>query len=159
MSTWIEPREWYAQLPSFYATTAALITEAGTGRVLLVKPSYRDHWAFPGGYLEADEYPEDGCARELHEELGLDLKVGALLVVDWAPPADPRPRALISVTFDVGELPASTSLRLPADELSAYAFLEPLEAAAHLPKAVAPRIAAALEARRTGRTAYLGLPR
>jgi 8-oxo-dGTP diphosphatase len=47
----------YEQLPSFYAATAALITETGTDRVLLVKPTYRGHWAFPGGYLEADEYP------------------------------------------------------------------------------------------------------
>ncbi|MBO3742702.1 NUDIX domain-containing protein [Actinoplanes flavus] len=155
MSTWIEPDQWYAQLPSFYATTAALITEAGTGRVLLVKPIYRDHWAFPGGYLESDEYPQDGCARELYEELGLHLKVGALLVVDWAPPAEPRPRALISMTFDAGEIPASTMLRLPADELSAYAFLEPAEAAARLPNTVASRVEAALAARRTGRAVYL----
>jgi 8-oxo-dGTP diphosphatase len=56
--------------PSFYATTAALITGIATGRVLLVKPTYRDHWALPGGYLEAGEYPQDGCARELHEGLG-----------------------------------------------------------------------------------------
>ncbi|MEU4622016.1 NUDIX hydrolase [Actinoplanes sp. NPDC023801] len=156
MSTWIEPDQWYAQLPSFYATTAALITEAATGRVLLVKPTYRDHWALPGGYLDAGEYPQDGCARELHEELGLHLDVGALLVVDWAPPAEPRPRALISMTFDAGTLSASTPLRLPADELSAYEFLDPGVAAARLPADVAPRIAAAIEARRTGRAAYLG---
>ncbi|MEV6304598.1 NUDIX hydrolase [Actinoplanes sp. NPDC051861] len=158
MSTWIEPDQWYAQLPSFYATTAALITETGTGRVLLVKPNYHDHWAFPGGYLEDNEYPQDGCARELHEELGLHLEVGPLLVLDWAPPAGPRPRALISMTFDAGEIPASTPLRLPADELSAYRFFDPRTAAEQLPAAVAPRISSALKARRTGQTAYIGTP-
>jgi 8-oxo-dGTP diphosphatase len=156
VSTWIEPDQWYAQLASFYATTAALITEAGTGRVLLVKPTYHDYWALPGGYLEAGEYPQDGCARELHEELGLHLAVGALLVLDWAPPSGPRPRALISMTFDAGELPVSTSIRLPAEELSTYAFLTPDTAADRLPPAVAPRITAAIEARRTGRCSYLG---
>ncbi|WP_239138260.1 NUDIX domain-containing protein [Actinoplanes regularis] len=155
MSTWIEPDQWYAQLPSFYATTAALITEAVTGRVLLVKPTYRDHWALPGGYLEAGEYPQDGCARELYEELGLHFDVGALLVLDWAPPIGPRPRALISMTFDAGTLPTPAPLRLPADELSAYDFLDPDVAAARLPADVAPRIAAAIEARRTGRAVYL----
>ncbi|WP_328474995.1 NUDIX hydrolase [Actinoplanes sp. NBC_00393] len=159
VSTWIEPDQWYAQLPSLYATTAALITEAVTGRVLLVKPTYRDHWALPGGYLEAGEYPQDGCARELHEELGLRIDVGALLVLDWAPPTGPRPRALISMTFDAGILPAYAPVRLPADELAAYDFLEPDVAAARLPAEVAPRIAAALEARRTGRAAYLGGPK
>lgn len=123
---------------------------------LLVKPTYRDHWALPGGYLEAGEVPQDTYARELHEELGLRLDVGALLVLDWAPPAGPRPRALISMTFDAGTLPASTRLRLPADELAAYDFLDPEVAAARVPADVAPRIAAALEARRTGKAAYLG---
>jgi ADP-ribose pyrophosphatase YjhB (NUDIX family) len=159
VSTWIEPDVWYAQLPSFYATTAALITEQGTGRILLVKPSYRDHWTFPGGYLEAGEYPQDGCARELREELGLDLQPGALLVLDWAPPAGPRPRALISMTFDAGQLPADTPFRLPPDELTSYAFLDPHEAAARLPANVAPRVNAAIEARLTGKTVYLASQR
>jgi 8-oxo-dGTP diphosphatase len=156
VSTWIEPDQWYAQLPSFYATTAALITEASTGQVLLVKPTYRDHWALPGGYLEAGESPQEGCARELHEELGLHLDVGALLVLDWAPPAGSRPRALFSMTFDAGTIHASAPLRLPAEELSAYEFLDPDATVARLPAEVAPRIAAAIEARRTGKAAYLG---
>jgi 8-oxo-dGTP diphosphatase len=155
MSAWIEPDLWYAQLPSFYATTAALITEAGTDRVLLVKPTYRDHWAFPGGYVEADEYPQDGCARELREELGLVLRPGALLVLDWALPAGPRPRAIISMTFDAGQLPTGTQLRLPPDELAAHAFLDLHDAVTRLPANVAPRVAAAFEARRTGKTVYL----
>jgi ADP-ribose pyrophosphatase YjhB (NUDIX family) len=154
--TRIDPKTWYAQLPSFYATTAALITEAGTGRVLLVKPTYRDHWTFPGGYLEADEYPHDGCAREIREELGLHLQPGPLLLVDWAPAAEPRPRPLISLTFDCGELAPDIPIRLDDDELSAWAFLNEHEAAARLPGNVAPRVAAALYARRDRTTVYLG---
>jgi 8-oxo-dGTP diphosphatase len=153
--TWIEPEAWYAQLPSFYAVTGALITEAGTGRVLLVKPHYNDRWAFPGGYVEADEYPHDGCAREVREELGLDLRPGALLVVDWAPPAGRRPRPLFSLTFDCGELLPDVPIRLAVDELSEWAFLDEHEATARLPHNVAPRVMAALQARRDRTTAYL----
>jgi 8-oxo-dGTP diphosphatase len=156
VSAWIEPERWYEQLPSFYAATAALITETGTGRVLLVKPTYRDHWAFPGGYLEADEYPQDGCAREIQEELGLKLTPGELRVVDWAPPAGPRPRAITSFTFDCGELPADVEILLPPDELSDWAFLDPADAVARLPVEVAPRVHAALDARHQRTTAYLG---
>src|SRR4051794_15513998 len=57
MSTWAEPEVWYAQLPSFHAAAAGLITATGTDHVLLVKPSYRDGWSLPGGYVEAAEFP------------------------------------------------------------------------------------------------------
>lgn len=52
--TWVEPDTWYAQLAAFHAAAALFVTD-DTGRVLLVKPSYRDHWAFPGGYVDQDE--------------------------------------------------------------------------------------------------------
>jgi 8-oxo-dGTP pyrophosphatase MutT (NUDIX family) len=155
MSTWVEPEVWYAQLPSFHAAAAALITATGTDDVLLVKPSYRDGWSLPGGYVEAAEFPHDACARELHEELGLTVKPGALLVVDWAPPEGKRPRAIISLTFDCGDLPADATITLAEGELDAWAFLPSAEAAARLPANVAPRISAALRARAGGETAYL----
>ncbi len=159
MSTWTEPDVFYAQLAAFHATTAALITEAGTGRILLVKPVYKDAWAWPGGYLDAGEYPHDGCTREVAEELGLKISPGQLLLVDFALPAGKRQRALINMLFDCGELPADTPIRLREDELSTWAFLTEDEAAERLPAAERHRVAAAVRARRTGLTTYLpGLP-
>lgn len=93
MSTWTEPDVFYAQLAAFHATTAALITGPGTGKILFVKPVYKNAWAWPGGYLDAGEYPHDGCARELAEEIGLTITPGRLLLVDFAPPAGKRQRA------------------------------------------------------------------
>ena len=145
----------FFELPSFHAAAAGLITASGTDRVLLVKPIYRDDWSLPGGYVEATEYPHDACARELHEELGLAVKPGALLVVDWAPPEGKRPRAMVSMTFDCGDLPADAEITLAAGELDGWAFLPPDDAAARLPANVAPRIFAALRARAGGETVYL----
>jgi 8-oxo-dGTP diphosphatase len=155
VNTWIEPQAWYANLPSFYAAVAALITDEN-GDVLLVKPTYRDHWSFPGGYLDAEELPHEGCARELKEELDIDIPLGRLLVVGWAPPAGPRPRAIVSLTFDGGTVPSSHEFRLARDELDSCAFILPAEAVTRLPANVAPRVGAAITARRNGTTAYLG---
>ncbi|QOC91072.1 NUDIX domain-containing protein [Micromonospora craniellae] len=152
--TWTEPAIWYAELPAFHAAAAAYITDP-VGDVLLVKPTYRDHWAFPGGYVEAEEYPHQACARELHEELGIPITPGNLLVVDWSPPTGPRPRALVHFTFDGGILAGLGEIRLSAQELDDAAFVPPERAARLLPANVAPRVPAAARARTAHAPAYL----
>ncbi|MFG1804133.1 NUDIX domain-containing protein [Micromonospora carbonacea] len=152
--TWTEPATWYANLPAFYAATAAFITNSA-GHILLVKPTYRDHWAFPGGYLEDGEFPHVGCAREVREELGLAVMVGDLLVVDWASPAGERPRPLIHFTFDCGNLSDRNDFDLPGQELEDVAFFPPSDAKRHLPDSVSPRIDAAVGARSRLTPVYL----
>ena len=44
------------------------------GRILLIKRKnepFRDHWALPGGYMDADETARAAAHRELEEETGL----------------------------------------------------------------------------------------
>lgn len=43
------------------------------GRVLLVDPPYVEGWSLPGGHLAGGETVAEGLAREVREELGLDL--------------------------------------------------------------------------------------
>ncbi|MDG4839004.1 NUDIX hydrolase [Micromonospora sp. WMMD967] len=144
--TWTEPATWYANLASFYAAAAAFITDPADN-VLLVKPTYRDHWVFPGGYVDEGEYPHEACAREIREELGIALPVGDLLVVDWAPPAGQRPRAIVSFTFDCGSVTSLDGFNLPGQELEDIAFFPCSEAERLLPDNVDTRVSAAMRAR------------
>ncbi|MFI6586859.1 NUDIX domain-containing protein [Embleya sp. NPDC050493] len=155
----LPPEQWYAQLPTLYAAASALITDA-EDRVLLVKPNYRDYWNLPGGFVDRNEPPHVACAREIREELGLDLHVGELLVIDWVPELDPRPRPLTGWMFDGGTLTPEqiAAIRIQEDELDEYAFVTLDRAAELLPSTVAPRVPAAVRARALGRAVYLPRP-
>lgn len=64
---------------------AAAVIVRPDGRVLLAqrppgKP-YEGYWEFPGGKLEAGETPAHALARELHEELGLEILRSAPWIV------------------------------------------------------------------------------
>ena len=54
-----------------------------SGRILLVKPTYKPGWEIPGGMVEANESPVQACLREAREELGLEVRLGRLLCVDY----------------------------------------------------------------------------
>ena len=155
MSEWEPPEVWFAKLAAFHAVVSVLITNSA-GRVLLVEPNYHDGWTLPGGYVDEGEAPHEAAAREIREELGLDLQVGALLAVDWAPPAGARTRALMSFTFDGGTLDDPGRIRLRTEELDGFAFCTAAEVAERLPVAVSPRVASSRIARASGNTVYLG---
>lgn len=150
----LEPAQWYASLPSFLASATALITNpAGTG-VLAVKPNYRPHWNLPGGIMEAGEPPHVCCAREVAEELGVDLGLGRLLVLDWVEPTLVR-KAWFGYVFDGGVLDDPVQLTLQNDELEEVGFIDAAQVREMFTANTADRVEAALTARANGGVAYL----
>ena len=145
---------WYAGLPTMFGSAAALITDP-EGRVLLVKPNYREHWTLPGGILEDGEPPHVGCGREVAEELGLDVTPGPLLTIGWTAPAGPRPRPIVHFVFDGGVLDGHAPIRVQEDELDGYRFVEPGDLAGYLPAFLVARVGAALQGRASGAAVYL----
>lgn len=67
--------------PQSVKVTAGILQRSG--RVLIAQRSADDpqplKWEFPGGKIEVGETPEDCLKRELFEELGIRVCVGALL--------------------------------------------------------------------------------
>jgi 8-oxo-dGTP diphosphatase len=57
------------------------------GRVLVTQRKAGGHlagmWEFPGGKIEEGEDPRVGLARELREELGIDVEVGEIVDVTF----------------------------------------------------------------------------
>ncbi|MFC4533939.1 NUDIX domain-containing protein [Sphaerisporangium dianthi] len=150
----LPPDEFYAGLNKTLSGAGALITDPG-GRVLLVKPNYRDHWLWPGGHVDEDETPDQACARELTEELGLTVPVGRLLGVHWVPPFGDRPLPLVHFLFDCGELQGADGLVLQEEELDACGFFDEDEARALMPSYLVRRLRAALSAKSDGTSFYL----
>jgi 8-oxo-dGTP diphosphatase len=153
---YLEPAAWFAQLPTVYLAAAALITNP-QGQVLLVKPNYRDYWNLPGGIVEDAEDPYDGCAREVREEIGLAVAIGALLVADWVPPRGERPRPILCMVFDGGILASDEGIVIQREELDGYMFTDAADVGSYLPPHIAARVPAAMSARRTGGASYLPL--
>jgi 8-oxo-dGTP pyrophosphatase MutT (NUDIX family) len=122
------------------------------GRVLLVDPTYKPGWEFPGGVVERGEAPARAGLREVAEEIGIELDhVPRLLVVDWEPPNPPGYGGL-RLLFDGGLLPESAAERvlLPGPELRGWRFVDEDEAARLLPPVRYERLRWALRARERG---------
>ena len=149
-----EAQTWFASLPGVVIAAGGLITDPA-GRVLLVKPNYRDHWTVPGGICEHGEPPQEGAARELAEELGMTIPVGRLLATDWSQPYGADARPIMHFLFDAGELTDGRDIVVQESELDGYDFVAPPDLAAHLPPYGLARVTGALKARAAGRTLFL----
>jgi 8-oxo-dGTP pyrophosphatase MutT (NUDIX family) len=66
---------WWASRPRRRGVAVAVWWQ---GRLLVVRSSYRADFDLPGGGLAAGEEPRQGAARELAEELALEIRPAAL---------------------------------------------------------------------------------
>ena len=72
---------------------AVLVTREAVPRVLLIrrkKDPFAGSWAFPGGFVDANERLADALRRELREETGLEVEDIEQLYAAGDPGRDPR---------------------------------------------------------------------
>ena len=115
---------------------AAIIVERG--RVLLTQRKRGSHlegmWEFPGGKVEEGEDPKDALARELREEIGVDVDVGDIVEVTFyryetqsvlllfyraaRRAGSPEPRALDVAAFDWADQTALDPAKFPPADVA-----------------------------------------
>lgn len=149
---------------------AGVLLHSADGRAALVEPTYKPDWDIPGGVVEIDEAPWFAAAREIHEELGLDVAVGRPLVIDHLnaqATADSMAAAMRAEAtkasavltgglywiFDGGQVTDDDVDRFAVDgtEVRSVRLCRPDEVRRRVRPSLARRVLAALDAVRTGR--------
>ncbi|QUQ64889.1 NUDIX domain-containing protein [Kutzneria sp. CA-103260] len=145
------PFDEYAAQLNRKRTAAGVLFRDPNSRVLLVETSYKPNWEIPGGSVEAHEAPWTTAVREVREELGIDVVLGRLLVIDHIPEAAPMPEGLAFI-FDGGIITdtAVSALRFHDPEIVSASLFTLDEAMSLVNPGLASRISVALEARATG---------
>ena len=146
-------------IPAIPASAGAMIFDR-SGRLLILKPTYKSGWTIPGGVMEADgETPWQACRREVREECGLDVRTGRLACIDFRRPRPARPGRPgnpggIRFLFDCGKLGDASlaAVVLQAEEISEHRLVRLPAALKLLRKPIRRRVAAA---HRSGTLRYL----
>lgn len=134
-------------------SAGALFTD-DEGRVLLVRPTYKDYWDIPGGYVEPGESPYAACIREVNEELSIAPPIAPQpLVIDWAPAEGEGDKILFVFSGSVDDL-SIERITFADGELTDSRFVDPAEFDQYTIPRLARRLRTALEAHRDGRTVY-----
>jgi len=135
-------------VPQLPASAGALIFDR-SGRLLIVKTTYKKGWSVPGGQIEPGESPWDACRRETLEECGLRVDRARLVCVDFLRPRQGRLGGL-RLLFDCGKFRDDQLgvIRLQADEIEQFRLVPSREAVELLTGPVGRRVAASIGAER-----------
>src|SRR6202046_5639198 len=90
-------------VPRIPVSAGAMVFDR-SGRLLILKPTYKSGWTIPGGVMEADgETPWDACRREVRAACAIDVHQGRRACVDSRDPRLDRPGG-IRFLFDCGQV-------------------------------------------------------
>lgn len=126
--------------------------------ILLVKPAYKEGWEIPGGVVEDNESPKSCCEREVLEELGLEISVERLLIVDYnSYPQEPHKTESLMFIFDGGVLSANklATINLSEDEISGWEFFSIDNFPQEMNPSLRNRIIQAMEQKKNHNIGYL----
>jgi 8-oxo-dGTP diphosphatase len=130
-------------LPRVPVSAGALVFDQ-SGRLLILRPTYKSGWTIPGGVMAADgETPWEACRREVREECGLEVASGRLACMDFRRVKEGNPGG-IRFLFDCGPLPESalSGIVLQPEEISEHRLVAVAEALSLLRPPIRRRVMA-----------------
>jgi len=123
--------------------TAALVTDPA-GHLLLVRRAVdpgKGFWCLPGGFIEADETPEESVLRELREETGLAGTIDAFVGIEMSSVV--ADKKVMVIAYRISTLPTTPVAGDDAAEVGFFPWtdLPPIAFQSHIrliEKAAAP---------------------
>jgi ADP-ribose pyrophosphatase YjhB (NUDIX family) len=100
---------------------AAVVAVWHANQLLFVKPSYRPHMTLPGGFVREGEHARDAAAREIAEELGIELAPESLRLVGETEIRS-ESRVCVETVFEV-HLERKPPISVDCREITAARFL------------------------------------
>ena len=153
----IDPKIYYSNLPRKRMAVAALLFNS-QGQVLIVKPSYKNHWSLPGGVVEKDESLQQALLREIKEEINLDfngkIKLAVLDYCSGEEKLGAGKTESLQIFFDCGIISKDEEMTIRPDgeEIIDYQFCSVEEAKKIISEPLKKRIESYLSA---GMVVYL----
>lgn len=146
---------YYKNLPKKRMGVEALILNE-KDEILIVKPSYKDHWSMAGGVVDENESPKGACIREVKEEIGISLKEVKFLCVDYKSDIGEKGESLQFIFFG-GKLSENEieKIKLDGKEIVEYRFMEITEALPLLSEKLSKRLPKCLDALENDTAIYL----
>lgn len=148
--------EYYRTLPRKKVAASVLLFNAN-GEVLVVNPSYRNHWLLVGGMVDADEAPRLAALRETTEEIGISLDRIQLVCVDHWTAENTISGDALHFIFNGGLLSDEqiASIKLQDSELTEYKFVHVDMVSQYLSEIGAKRFPEIMRAIEKGAVIYL----
>lgn len=127
------------------------------GEILIVKPSYRDHWSIPGGTVDDNESPKQACIREVKEETGLTIKEVGFLCIDYSPKESDEKNESLQFVFYGGIIKDANipNIKLDNKELVDFRFVSITDAEKLLGHKLVKRLPKCVDSIKTGTSVYL----